>query len=101
MNYYKAVNGIVRAYRRHEGYNGKTILVGLAYDPESLRAIEVAPSGCHVGNDRRYGSEEEMIYYFDNHRTVHFPGVISVHPTEQGTLPGCNYGQMDMEDMNQ
>jgi hypothetical protein len=77
MNYYGAHAGVQRSYWRDDGYTGNRALVGLAYDPESQHAIEVANCGCYRANDRTYEDESEMLYYFDNHRSVHFRNVIS------------------------
>jgi len=78
MNYYGAHSGVQRRYWRNDGYTGNRALVGLAYDSESRHAIEVADCGCYRANDRTYEDESEMLYYFDNHRSVHFRAVIQV-----------------------
>jgi hypothetical protein len=76
MNYTNARESIKRQYTVKNGYSGQTTPVGLAFDREHGTAIEVANCGCYRANGRRYASEAEMLYYFDNHRTVHFPQLI-------------------------
>ena len=76
MNITLAKENIKRNYTRYDGYNGDTIDVGLSFDADSGCAIEVADSGCHRANSSIYANEREMLYYYDNHRPVHFPGVI-------------------------
>jgi len=66
---------VLRKYTRENGYFGDTIECGLAFDAESGKAVEVHLHGCHRANAYTYGSEEEMLYYYDNHPTVHFPQI--------------------------
>lgn len=71
FNYDEMCRRIVRRYRRYDGYNGKTLAVGLAYCDGM--AIEVAPCGYYRANAYKYADEAEMLYYFDHHPKVHFP----------------------------
>lgn len=73
MKYQEAVFGITRAYARPDGYSGNIAICGLAYDPETRHAIEVHEHGCHRANTTAYHDEDEMVYYYDHHRAVHFP----------------------------
>lgn len=75
MKYKEAVQRIRRNYKRNDGYNGGLILCGLVYDPKQLIALEVTKTGFHRANGHRYENEQEMLYYFDNHRLRHFPQV--------------------------
>lgn len=76
MKYEIASNQVKRTYTVRCGYFGKTEQVGLAFDPENNRAIEVADCGCYGANTRKYTDEAEMLYFFDNHRKIHFPQAI-------------------------
>ena len=75
MKYKEAVGCIRRNYKRNDGYGGNRILCGLAFDPKRLIALEVTKTGFHRANGYQYGNEEEMLHYFDNHRSSHFPQV--------------------------
>lgn len=74
ISYNDARNNVKRTYRVVDEFNGHTAQVGLAF--VNGRAIEVADCGCYGANTTPYASEEEMLYHFDSHRSVHFPQVI-------------------------
>ena len=69
-----AKKNIRRTYTVKDGYNGKTAKVGLAFFEGS--SLEVADCGCYRANGYKYASEQELLYYFDNHKNTHFPQAI-------------------------
>jgi len=75
MNYQAAKEAVKREFARADGYSGNITHVGLAFIDGI--AVEVAKCGCYRANGRKYDSEAEMLYYFDNHQNVHFPQVLS------------------------
>jgi len=74
MNYQNVKSRIVRKFTRANGYSGKTVEIGLAF--VNGQAMEVGKCGYWVANNYKYVREEEMLYYYDNHRRVHFPQAI-------------------------
>ena len=66
---------IVRVALIPDGYNGDTAVVGLYFDRGY--AMYVTKEGwLFRANERTYAHVEELIYYYDNHRSWHFRPVI-------------------------
>ena len=72
MNYYRAIESIERHFMAYNGYRGALATCGLSYCPDTKQAICVYPGGCFAMGCRLYAGMEELLYYFDNHRSVHF-----------------------------
>lgn len=78
MDYNKMKENQKRLFTKEDGFSGKIIECGLAFDSESGAAIEVSDAGCFRANTALYKTEKEMLYFFDHHRKVHFPQVLQV-----------------------
>jgi len=74
MTYKQCKSNIKRRFVVHDGYTGKQTTLGLAFVDGC--AVAVADCGCFRFNAYRYADEVSMLYYFDNHASVHFPALL-------------------------
>lgn len=101
MNYYRAIESIKRHFVVHNGYQGSLATCGLSYCPDTKQAICVYPGGCFAMGHSLYADMPELLYYFDHHRSVHFPWLprlasdkeIAKFSEEISKYKECNQGE--------